>query len=594
MNTVNYKIKSVFLFVLLLFTIIPVVASENFNKVYSFQYKYGIQDQDVYVSIPSSLYDYYSSLDRIIKKDSDYGSFVTSDPFVEFADQIRTYIGNKTRKDELYANAVLTLIHQLKYEGDVNETKFPIETIVDDEGKCDSLSFLAASIMKAGGLDVVLLYFKGVYHMTVGVHLPYEPFGTWWWQQPGGFEYENKTYWIAESTPLMDWKVGDIPPLLLGETPVIIPIENVSNSSPTQVSSKIGESLNSSSISINLPSSTKLSSTSRLITVSGSIDPPQKNQTIVLYLSEDALSYKTLNTKTDLNGNYSISWNSTRNGILYIRTSWEGNNNFSGADSDLVQIFLGFSKSIVQFESSSFYYMYGFPGASSIELDNRKGIEDFLTVELNDTGLLLSGKVLVFSSGQLITITKNGESSLSLDEIVFDNRLQPLRLPDNINQITNDQFALILRNNENSTYSLDLKGLDYYDLIFEEEFAYPSSIIINASSIIQENVWYGIEAKIYDNKISAVITDEYGYPIQYVDEMKDNESDNLALLLLLTNDMSQIVAFKDMSVEPIVESSLYEINDTFSFFEIPILFLFLFVFLVVILGLVVRKKVLIE
>lgn len=582
--------KNLLLFILIVVTLLPTVTAQNFNQIFSFQYKYGIQDQELYVSIPISLYDYYSSLDRIIRKDADYASFVTPDPFIDLAYQIRTYIGNKTREDELFANAVLTLIHQLRYEDNVNETKYPIETIVNGEGKCDTLSFLAASIMKAGGLDVVLFYFKDVYHMTVGVHLPYEPFGTYWWQQSGDFQFEGKKYWIAESTPLMDWKVGDIPPLLQDQTPLIISLANNPDYSPAQVSSKIGEPLNFSSISIYLSSSSNFSSNSRLLQVEGSIFPPQINESVVLYLSEDGISYKTLSTKTDKNGNYSISWNSTINGILYIRTSWEGNSRFSGADSELVQIFLGFSKSIVQFETDTFYYLYGFPGASSFELENRKGLDDFLNIQINKTGIFFSGKILVFTSGQLVTISKNSEYTLNPDEIFWDSRLQPLRLPDDINQITNDQFALIFRNNENGTYLLDMKGLNDYDLYFSRASDNIKAIIVNASSLIQENIWYNLEARIYDNRIIGIITDEYGYPIKYFNEVKTNESDNISLMLLLTNKMSQVVAIKDLSIKPLETD--YEESSEESFTGIYIYYPYVIVILIVglILAIIIRKR----
>ena len=79
----------------------------------------------------------------------------------------------------------------------VNDIKYPVETIVENSGKCDTLSLLAASIMKAGGLDVVLLYFKDVHHMNVGVYLPYEPHTTWWWLTPTGYKFGGKTYWIV-------------------------------------------------------------------------------------------------------------------------------------------------------------------------------------------------------------------------------------------------------------------------------------------------------------------------------------------------------------------------------------------------------------
>ena len=585
----------IFFFVLLSYAMIPFAVSQNFHQQYSFQFKYGIQDQEFHVSVPASLYDYYKSLDRTVKKDSDYANFVTPELFISMADQIRTYLGNKTRSDENFANAVLTIVHQIEYG--VNETKYPIETIVENAGKCDTMSFLAASIMKAGGLDVVLLYFKGVHHMNIGVHLPYEPYGTWWWQQSVGYDFEGKKYWIAECTPAMDWKIGDVPPLLVNEIPSIIPLQELGESSGAQVSSKIGLPLNSSSISINLSSSSNFSSSSRLIKISGSITPAYNNETIVLYLSQNGISYETITTKTDINGNYSICWNSTRKGTIYIRTSWWGNSHYAGADSEVIAIFLGTSKSIIQFESPTYYYLYGLPGASSYELENRKGLEDFLKVQFDGTGVVLTGEVMVFSSGQIITIPKNYESIDNFDTSnlgeIFNNRgFSPLRLPNNIEKITNDQFAIILGDYNNNTYALNLKGLDDYDLSIKDGYNAPSSIIINASQFMREEIWYRIEAKISEEKITAIITDEYGYPIEFIEEINKRESNNQKLMLLLTNDLSQIVAFKDLNIEPVLETSQDESDQKTIISKIPSLYILIATLLIIslCLGAFLRRR----
>jgi len=46
---------------------------------------------------------------------------------------------------------------------------------VENEGDCDLFSFVAASTMMAGGLDVVLLLYETQSHMNVGVNLSHEP-----------------------------------------------------------------------------------------------------------------------------------------------------------------------------------------------------------------------------------------------------------------------------------------------------------------------------------------------------------------------------------------------------------------------------------
>jgi hypothetical protein len=389
----------------------------------------------------------------------------------------------------------------------------------------------------------------------------------------------------------MDWKLGDVPPLLQGETPLVIPIENVEQSSPAQISSKIGTPLNSSSISITFSSTQNFSSFSRLIKITGSITPAQSNETVVLYLSENGISFETTSVNTDENGDYSVSWNSTSKGTFYARTSWWGNSQFAGADSEIVTIFLGFSKSILQFESTNYYYLYGFPGASSYELENRKGLETFLNIQLNGSGIVLSGEIMVFSSGKLVTIPKSGKPPINIGEISITQGMQPLRLPKDIEEKTNDQFAVILSNDNNNTYTLDLKGLDDYDLSLNGEYNQSSSLIINASSLIQENIWYSVKAIISMNKVSAIITDEYGYPIKLIDEIKTSDSDNLDLLLILTNDSNQVVAFKDLNFEPILANDSDDSNRESIFFNMSIHFIFLFVLLFGVLFALCIKKV---
>ena len=123
----RFSIKFLISLVLISVVIIPFANSKTIEQNYSFQYKYGIQEQELFISIPDSLYDYYKSLDRRVIEDSDYASFATPESFISLADQIRTYIGPKTRSDEQFANAVLTLIHQIKYG--VNETNCSSSTL---------------------------------------------------------------------------------------------------------------------------------------------------------------------------------------------------------------------------------------------------------------------------------------------------------------------------------------------------------------------------------------------------------------------------------------------------------------------------------
>ena len=170
--------------ILLLVLVTPFSFGDNFNLTFDSHVEFGLVSHELHVSIPSSLYEYYSGKTPVLASDDEYATLVTPDAVRPIAENIRNITRDSARSDENFANAVLSLVHQIPYND--TDLNFPIETLVENEGKCDTLSLLAASIMKAGGLDVVLLYFKGVHHINMGVFLPYKPHTTYWWLTPTG------------------------------------------------------------------------------------------------------------------------------------------------------------------------------------------------------------------------------------------------------------------------------------------------------------------------------------------------------------------------------------------------------------------------
>lgn len=150
----------------------------------------------------------------------------------KLAEMIRYYSGDD---DELYANMVLQVTHQLFYNA-TSYTKTPIETFVEGSGDCDSFSIFAAALLKAGGLDSIAVvgYAKkglqenGDYsiveaHAIVGVNLPERPDDHE--LVDGGYghiDYQGERYYLAETTIVgpFHWSeydstlaisVGDIP-----------------------------------------------------------------------------------------------------------------------------------------------------------------------------------------------------------------------------------------------------------------------------------------------------------------------------------------------------------------------------------------------
>ena len=105
--------------------------------------------------------------------------------------------------EEVFVNLAIQLVHQLCYNVTLY-TKYPVETIVEESGDCDNLAVLTASILLAGGFDVVLLfvYADGGGHSMLGVSMTYPPddlfdYGRTYRHYA---EYEQIYYWLIEAT----------------------------------------------------------------------------------------------------------------------------------------------------------------------------------------------------------------------------------------------------------------------------------------------------------------------------------------------------------------------------------------------------------
>jgi hypothetical protein len=545
-----WKTSILLISILLLVFITPYSFASNYDRTFSSQVQFGLVSHELYVSVPSSLYDYYSGKTHSIKDDSDYTTFVTPDAFQSIAENIWNLTRDKPHSDEEFANTVLQLVHQIPYaEGDL---KYPVETLVENSGKCDTLSLLAASIMKAGGLDVVLLYHKEVHHINVGVYLPYEPHGSWWWLSPTGYEFNGKKYWIAECTPATDWKVGDVPPLLKDTKPSIISLENSEESSPAYISAKVDSPLKPSSISINLSSNLlNVGDNEHTLTISGSISPAYQNESITVYFSQDRISYNAARTETDDLGNYSLSWNLTSPGTYYIKTSWSGTSDYAGSDSETLTVFVGFPKSLIQFEGPNYYYDYGRAAFAIHELQLRQGVKDFLDLNLSGTGVVLTGDFIILQSGQSITIPKEGPIPIPLKDIVIEKGEQPLRLPDNMEQTTNNKFGFVLRNSGGSNYSVEVRGMNDYDMLHINQPSENRTTFINASAGIKENTWYKVVAKISEDEVTAEIDDANGTLLERL--VTDDATRTNELVMLIANNTDRAVAFKNFRVETLDE-----------------------------------------
>jgi len=278
------------------------------------------------VSVTETLYEYYSSQNHNLYS-YDFSKFVTPDALKPVADDLWSIYSN----EEDFANGVLMILHQIPYV-ESDPQKYPVETIVENEGDCDLFSIVAASIMKAGGLDVVLLLLEYQDHMLVGVHLPESPKDAR--SQVYLYKHEGKKYYVAETTGgnwENGWRVGECPEILRRSAAKIIPLTNYERTSPGQVSSSYTIP-DSSSICMSL--STNFAVSQNDVEISGSLSPSLAGETVTLYVSSLGSPLVMLATVvTDSNGQYSHIWHSPPGGIYSVRANWSGDEDYSGADS---------------------------------------------------------------------------------------------------------------------------------------------------------------------------------------------------------------------------------------------------------------------
>jgi hypothetical protein len=279
------------------------------------------------VVVSQSLYEYYLGRSHTQDSNLDFAKFVTPYSLKPVADRLLEVYAD----DEDFANGVLMIVHQIPYEVTIPE-KYPVETIVENKGDCDLLSFIAASIIKAGGVDVVLFYYESQAHMNIGIRLQHEPNEA---RQTAHYvTYNGARYYMAECTGgnwQNGWRVGECPHDLEQATMQVVSLDGYEQWAPGQVSASY-HNLASSTLSI-MVSPTTLTQGSP-VTISGRLYPSLQNKTVTIYESANNSPWIIIGTTTtDSNGHYAYTWNAQDVGIVSIRTGWSGDDYYSGTDS---------------------------------------------------------------------------------------------------------------------------------------------------------------------------------------------------------------------------------------------------------------------
>lgn len=586
MKFVLWKASGILVCLLLTVFIMSVVSAANYGKTFNIQapsglinrqYKLishqsdllsGFYNQKLHISLTPSLYNYYGNMSHTINEDSDYVKFITPQAVEPIAESIQKVTDKLPHSDEQFADAVLMMVHQIPYA--ITETKFPVETLEVNYGDCVELSFLAASIMQAGGLDVVLIHYIGIdpEHLNVGVYLPYKPVYHTLTSPLTSFEYDNKTYWTAEATPAGNWRVGDQSEALAGTSAVIIPLGNTEQSSPAQVSSSLNMSPLPSTITANLseqPTNTT-DNESRSLTVSGSISPAHSGQNVTIYVSDNKGILNHFTALTDDAGNYMSNWNFTSTGTYYITASWSGDSSYAGADSETLTVFVG-PQSFIQFQGFDYNYIIGQPVTAGFVTRPLQGVNDFLSIPIG-TNVSLSYDFIILPAGhavsnvetatvkipasqqtirirnQAITTTIPGETFTVPVNVPTD--MAPLRLPEGFNQSLNNQFCFIVQKDSEDSFSLNIKALSDHDLSNSGDIGH-SLVFTNASQLITDNIWYQTTTTVSDKEITSNLFNANGTLIEST--AANNTINGNKTVVLITNNQDNAIVFKNLRIE---------------------------------------------
>jgi hypothetical protein len=291
----------------------------------------GSRTHQVTISITQTLYEYYLDKYHQLNDKYDLSKFVTPDPLEPVASGLWSIYKN----EEDFVNGVLMITHQIPYKAS-GPQKFPIETIIENEGDCDLLCFLGASIIKAGGIDVVLLLYEEEKHMTLGVNLSNEPNKAR--TDIYYISFEEKKYYIAECTGDFEggWRVGECPETVQGADARIIPLDDIELFAPDKVSCSFSAP---QMASLFLSVSSNFVIGEEYVRIMGLLSPAIEGENVTLYVSSYGSSLTYLATvKTDSNGCYSYTWNSPPGGVYSIRANWSGDADYFGSDSEISQL----------------------------------------------------------------------------------------------------------------------------------------------------------------------------------------------------------------------------------------------------------------
>jgi hypothetical protein len=288
----------------------------------------GDKTYELNITIPQQLYTYYRYQSHATFSPADLSRFVTPNTLKPIADQLWQIYNNT----EDFTNGVLMIVHQIDYQESV-PGKYTVETLVNGVGDCDLFAFVAASILEAGGVDTVLLYYKEKLHMEIGVALGSAPVRAR--VETSSVTYQGVSYYIGECTGgkwRTGWRIGETPTAYQNISAQVIALENLEQPSPTQVSVALRE-LDPSAVSLQITPSLMLEGNNRVV-LSGQIQPEAANENVTLQVRINGGGWFTIGTvETQPDGRFSYNYTTTTGGSVEFQASWVGNRQYNGAAS---------------------------------------------------------------------------------------------------------------------------------------------------------------------------------------------------------------------------------------------------------------------
>lgn len=279
------------------------------------------------IAIPDHLQEYYEEKSHRLTSTNSFSTFVTPYALQSIADRLWEIYDN----EEDFSNGVLMITHQINYV-ETTPAKYPVETMVDAQGDCDLFSFIAASVMKAGGLDVVLLYYEEQSHMNIGVHLSSAPEDT---RDNVFYVTSNgERYYVAECTGgnwKDGWRIGECPTDLKQISAEVLSLDDAELVAPGQVSASF-TAMEPSALSLEV--SPIISLQNSAIVIGGQLAPEMSNENVTLYAQINSSPWTVIGTAlTQSDGRFEYVWMADMAGSHAIRAGWSGNNLYTGAIS---------------------------------------------------------------------------------------------------------------------------------------------------------------------------------------------------------------------------------------------------------------------